>query len=100
MTSTLFFGRRRVEEDPSWRTDAACKGRTDLFFPKAQPHRGRMLGNLPDLEVRRVREAKAICAGCPVRRDCLAYAVTHRETFGVWGGLDERELSALIRRSA
>jgi WhiB family redox-sensing transcriptional regulator len=35
--------------------------------------------------------AKAICAACSVRADCLAYAVEHNERFGVWGGLSERE---------
>jgi len=37
--------------------------------------------------------AKAVCAGCPVRRTCLAYALTEEIGWGVWGGLtaDERE---------
>jgi len=37
--------------------------------------------------------AKAICAGCPVRRKCLAYALSEGIGWGVWGGLtaDERE---------
>ncbi len=34
-----------------------------------------------------VRErAKALCAGCPIRRECLAAALDRREPCGVWGG--------------
>jgi WhiB family transcriptional regulator, redox-sensing transcriptional regulator len=35
--------------------------------------------------------AKSVCAECPVRTDCLDYALAHNERFGVWGGLSERE---------
>ncbi|WP_332758404.1 WhiB family transcriptional regulator [Streptomyces sp. MT206] len=42
--------------------------------------------------------AKAICTGCPVRTECLAYALDHREEHGVWGGMTERERRALLRR--
>ncbi|KUN15878.1 transcription factor WhiB [Streptomyces corchorusii] len=43
-------------------------------------------------------EAKAVCAACPVRLDCLAYALDHREEYGVWGAMTERERRALLRR--
>jgi WhiB family redox-sensing transcriptional regulator len=35
--------------------------------------------------------AKAICAGCPVREDCLAYALAEDLRWGVWGGLTASE---------
>jgi len=38
-----------------------------------------------------VREAKAVCARCPVRAQCLEHALAHDERFGVWGGLSEPE---------
>jgi len=38
-----------------------------------------------------VREAKAVCARCPVRAQCLAHALAHGERYGVWGGLSEPE---------
>lgn len=44
-----------------------------------------------------VREAKRLCAACPVRRDCLAYALEHDERHGVWGGFSERERRKLRR---
>jgi WhiB family redox-sensing transcriptional regulator len=37
------------------------------------------------------REAKMVCRGCPVRGDCLEYALANEERFGIWGGLSERE---------
>ncbi len=33
-----------------------------------------------------VEAAKRVCAGCPVRQECLAGAVSRREPYGVWGG--------------
>lgn len=36
-------------------------------------------------------EAKKICGGCPVRRDCAKYALETRQIWGIWGGNDEIE---------
>lgn len=33
-----------------------------------------------------VEAAKALCRGCPLRRECLAGAVEREEPWGVWGG--------------
>lgn len=33
-----------------------------------------------------VERAKALCAPCPVRAECLAGALERREPWGVWGG--------------
>jgi WhiB family transcriptional regulator, redox-sensing transcriptional regulator len=43
-------------------------------------------------------EAKAICGSCPVRRQCLAYAITADEQFGIWGSLGPQERHNLRRR--
>jgi len=64
-------------EDASWRLDALC-AETDpeAFFPeKGGP----------------TREAKRVCTGCAVRLECLEYALSNDERFGIWGGLSERE---------
>lgn len=37
-------------------------------------------------------EAKNLCFSCPVRKDCLQWALEHRQIWGVWGGKDEIEL--------
>jgi WhiB family redox-sensing transcriptional regulator len=41
--------------------------------------------------------AKAICATCDVRAQCLAFALDHRERDGVWGGTTPAERRRLIR---
>lgn len=66
-----------VAERPSWQENALC-AQTDpeAFFPEKGGS---------------TREAKRICQGCEVRAECLEYALTHDERFGVWGGLAERE---------
>jgi WhiB family redox-sensing transcriptional regulator len=35
--------------------------------------------------------AKETCAGCPVRDECLDYALTNVIRHGVWGGTSEKE---------
>lgn len=37
------------------------------------------------------KEAKATCRVCDWQRDCAAYALTHDERFGIWGGMSERD---------
>ena len=74
----------------SWEARALCRNSgAGCFVP---PMHGE---TLPD---RRAREtlAKAICADCPVRRECLDYAIRVREPFGIWGGLNETERRTLI----
>lgn len=43
-------------------------------------------------------EAKKLCVRCPVRIDCLTYALDHGEEHGVWGAMTERERRALLRQ--
>ena len=31
--------------------------------------------------------AKAICARCPIKDECLTYALESGEAYGIWGGL-------------
>lgn len=44
-----------------------------------------------------VRRAKRICAICPVKLACLAYALDNRLNHGVWGGTSERERRRILR---
>ena len=46
------------------------------------------------------REAKRICAECPVRIECLNYALRRDERYGVWGGMSERERRRLKRMAS
>lgn len=65
-----------------WRSRAACRGsEPETFFPTATEG--------PEL-ARAEAAAKRICAGCPVRAECLAWA-TEVLPFGIAGGLSEAE---------
>ncbi|MFE1550606.1 WhiB family transcriptional regulator [Streptomyces sp. NPDC058718] len=46
-----------------------------------------------------VKEPKLLCAVCPVRQECLAWALDHDVRHGVWGGLSQKELSRLRRQA-
>lgn len=46
------------------------------------------------------REAKRICRSCPVSSECLEYALTNDERFGVFGGFSERERRRESKRRA
>ena len=73
-------------EDLGWHDYANCRGAdADLFFPE----RGAS-----------TRKAKGICAECQVRVDCLEFAVTKSERFGIWGGLSERERRKIRKQRA
>ena len=75
-----------------WQWRAACRGEdANLFFPP---------NHVEEREARLLREqqAKAICATCPVRIECLEYAVRTRESHGIWGGLNELERRILTRQ--
>lgn len=72
-----------------WQLQAACRGMDVGVFFSPDRERG---------EARDEREAaaKAICAQCPVRRECLDHALAVREPFGVWGGLTQHERAELL----
>lgn len=72
-----------------WPHGAACAGEeTDLFFP---------IGSSGPA-LRQTEQAKSICRPCPVRLDCLNFALRAEETVGVWGGTDEYERHDLHKR--
>lgn len=45
-----------------------------------------------------VTEAKAICAGCPVREECLEYALSRKDHEGVWGGTTRMQRREILRQ--
>lgn len=66
-----------------WREGAGCFGVDDVDF-------------FADDDVS-VMRAKALCAGCPVRDDCLAFAIESNQSQGVWGGQGPGERAKLRR---
>ena len=45
-------------------------------------------------------EAVALCATCPVRAQCLEYALRNKESHGIWGGTTPEERRRIRRRPA
>lgn len=70
----------------SWMERAVCR-RVDpeVFFPIAAEG--------PELEVQE-RIAKSVCGGCPVRAECLVWAI-EALPYGIAGGLSEDERARL-----
>jgi WhiB family transcriptional regulator, redox-sensing transcriptional regulator len=74
-------------------TGAACRtADPELFF-------GSDAERMTDRQCR-AAQAKAICAGCPIRAACLAWALDTGQAFGIWGGADEDERGAMLRQAA
>lgn len=42
-------------------------------------------------------KAKMVCRRCPVRRECLLYALENNEQHGVWGGMTPQQRKDLRR---
>jgi WhiB family redox-sensing transcriptional regulator len=76
-----------VEETPdeyAWMFHARCRGISPAeFFPS---------------DGTGVETAQRVCAVCPVRSECLEYALINRIEHGVWGGASERERRRILRR--
>lgn len=75
----------------NWRNSAACRTEDpDLFFPIGTSGPALM----------QTEQAKAVCRRCPVREQCLEWALETGQSIGVWGGTGEEERRALKRRIA
>jgi WhiB family transcriptional regulator, redox-sensing transcriptional regulator len=71
-----------------WRQRAACRDEDpELFFPVSEMGPG----------ARQVARAKAVCARCPVRSECLEYALDNALDHGIFGGTTETERRTLRR---
>ena len=83
--------RTTVDETPdetpdeyAWMFEARCRGIDPAeFFPS---------------DGTGVETAQRVCAACPVRSECLEYALVNRIEHGVWGGASERERRRILRR--
>ena len=80
----LLLAARSRDLDPLWKDRALC-AETDpeAFFPEKGGS---------------TREAKRVCTVCEVRAECLEFALSNDERFGIWGGLSERERRRLKKR--
>jgi WhiB family redox-sensing transcriptional regulator len=79
-----------IQERYEWQYLGACRGVDPETFFSPDAERGPR---------RRAREAKAkaLCAVCPVVQECLDHALTVREPYGVWGGLNINERDSILQ---
>ena len=61
-------------EGVNWRKQALCAG---------HPDRGAWFAE----DSASSKRAQAVCRACPVREECLAFAVSTRQRDGIWGGM-------------
>lgn len=65
-----------VGDDIAWQERGACRQvGGDAWFPDQGDNS---------------LSAKKVCKACPVRQECLEYALDHAELEGLWGGVGER----------
>lgn len=89
-----------MEDDQQlWRAQSACEGKDpNLWFPSATQDEF-VSGKRTRRETSRLYgEARQICLACPVRIECLDYALRKPEEHGMWGGLTASERS-IVRRT-
>ena len=75
--------------DYTWRSNAICRDTDpDLFFP---------IGTT-GFALMQIDRAKEVCDQCPVKIDCLDYALETNQDSGIWGGTSEEERRTLRRQ--
>jgi WhiB family redox-sensing transcriptional regulator len=63
----------------------------EIFFPDP-------LEEQEDVVFTKTKQAKAICAECPLTEECLRYALENPELQGIWGGATLKERQLIRRR--
>jgi WhiB family redox-sensing transcriptional regulator len=77
-------------------TQGACRSFDPVLFDTDRPPPGDRLAVVAAR--RRRRMAKRVCHdGCPVLTDCLRYALTHGENYGIWGGTSPEDREGILR---
>lgn len=69
-------------ESLKWQRDGLC----------AKPSNKKYLDWFFSQDFSKKYDAKNLCFSCPVRKDCLQWALEHRQIWGIWGGKDEIEI--------
>lgn len=100
VTSKCYDCCRLPEVTRAWAGDGLCGPDDALWFPPDGPTRKRT----PEVQ-RSIERAKAICAQCPVKVECLEYAMecegslTVKSRTGIYGGLTANERAHVYRKS-
>lgn len=74
-----------IDVTGDWQDRALCRTvNADIFFAPGATQEYR---------------AKVVCKTCPVRWECLAYALRYKVEHGVWGGMTDRERRRVLNRT-
>lgn len=77
---------------PDWHLYALCSGMdTEVFFGTDDTD------VRPTISVLAIDRAKRVCDACPVFGQCLEWALTKREEYGVWAGTSGRTRERIWR---
>lgn len=68
--------------DVDWHDEAECKKKENKHLATY------FYSNVP----REKYDAKNLCFTCPVRKECLKWALDNKQIWGIWGGKDEAEI--------
>ena len=72
--------------DYSWRNQAVCRDTDpELFFPIGTTGQALL----------QIDRAKEVCCECPVKVNCLDFAIATNQDSGVWGGTSDRKSTRL-----
>ena len=65
-----------------------CRQAPDMYFPDK-------IGDGAGFDSSHLKMAVNACRACPVINQCAEYAITHKETAGIWGGMTTTQRKAL-----
>jgi len=88
MTLEATWQHREKVHNAAWAEHIACRGMSDVMF-----------GVLADTRTGGTNwsQARAVCASCPVRQECLDHAIRNDEPHHMWGGLTPDERRGTVR---
>lgn len=87
LASSLALG----SADYTWRNNALCRDTDpELFFPIGTTGQALL----------QISRAKEVCCECPVKVDCLDFAMDTNQDTGIWGGTSEEERRQMRREIA
>jgi WhiB family redox-sensing transcriptional regulator len=74
-----------------WQAAGACQSADpEIFFPVSGT----------GASAPQIQQARQVCAGCPVRRECLDWAMRSGEMHGIWGGTTPEDRTRTRRKEA
>lgn len=78
----LGYGKQSAQ-DLGWMEDALCaQTDPDIFYPEKGGS---------------TAPATSVCSSCPVKSECLEYAVTNDIRHGIWGGTSDNDRKRIAR---